>query len=71
MLAKLKATIARVLLSGLTLVGVRERGVQVEDHLGEALGGMLFAILVKNIELNGPFLHRASFHNRRLVAVSC
>ncbi len=52
-----------------TLNGVLERRVQVVDGLGEALGRFLLALLVKNVELNGPLLHGEALHDSGLIAV--
>jgi hypothetical protein len=52
-----------------TLLRVLERGVEVVDNLGEALGRVLGALLVENVNLDSPLLHREAFHLSRLVAI--
>lgn len=55
--------------SPLTLHRVLERRVKIVDDLGEAASRTLVAILIQNVHLDGPLLHRKALHLRGLIAV--
>jgi len=42
--------------------------MEVVDNLGEALGRLLLARLVQDVDLDGPFFHREALDLRRLGA---
>jgi hypothetical protein len=48
-------------------MGVLERRVKVIGNLREAVGRLLLAVLVEDIELDSPLLHRESLDQSRLV----
>jgi hypothetical protein len=43
--------------------------VEVIDRLGEAASRLLLAILIKHVDLDGPFLHGKALIDGRLVAI--
>lgn len=51
----------------LTLDGVGEGGVQVEDHLLEAVGLVLLTSLVEEVDLDVPLAEREALRSGRLV----
>lgn len=56
----------------LTLDGIREGGVEVEDHLLETVGFVVFPVLVDDVDLDVPFAEGEALRSRRFVlSVAC